>query len=245
MDQASVEASADPAMLPALDEDEFSSQIAALTAVFGDPTRRRIYLYAREGRGVTAADVGQRFDLHPNVARHHLDKLASAGYLVATLDRASAVAGRPSKRYRAAAEAPNVPTPRDDLIVLLLSRALAAMDCDAAEALAESVGEEYGRKLGQQISPGDTQRTLKTALQAVADAFTAHGFEAHAEARGSSLAVVVEHCPFGSTASGHPVICAVDRGMVRGMLDVLHGPRPAPLTVSSRARGDSVCKTIV
>ena len=53
-----------------------------ITSAFGDPTRRRIYLLAHErSDGVTAAEVAEVCDLHPNVARHHLDKLAGAGHL--------------------------------------------------------------------------------------------------------------------------------------------------------------------
>jgi predicted ArsR family transcriptional regulator len=66
-------------------------------------------------------------------------------------------------------------------------------------------------------------RSFRTALHAVADAFSAHGFAAHAEKEGDSLRIVTEHCPFGDAAVEHPVICAVDRGMVKGMLGTLYG----------------------
>ena len=56
---------------------EFASVVTAITSAFGDPTRRDIYLFARSAPdGVTASQVADRFALHPNVARHHLDKLA-------------------------------------------------------------------------------------------------------------------------------------------------------------------------
>jgi DNA-binding transcriptional ArsR family regulator len=81
---------------------EVSSVVTAITSAFGDPTRREIYLFAREhDDGVTAADVARRFDLHPNVARHHLDKLSGGGYLeVGVARHGKAGAGRPSKHYR-------------------------------------------------------------------------------------------------------------------------------------------------
>jgi len=81
-------------------------------------------------------------------------------------------------------------------------------------------------------------------LHAIADALTAHGFEAHAEARGGSLALIKESCPFFDTAKQHPVICAVDRGMVRGMLSGLYGEGLVP-TETSRALGDDACVTVV
>ena len=80
---------------------EFSAAVMAVTSAFGDPTRREIYLFARETDvGVTASEVAERFELHPNVARHHLDKLAAGGYVDVFVERPLRPgAGRPSKRY--------------------------------------------------------------------------------------------------------------------------------------------------
>ncbi len=231
---------------PPLTDAEFSAAVAAVTTAFGDPSRRRIFLLAGEDdRGVTAAEAAERLDLHPNVARHHLDKLAAGGYLEVHVERAeSGAVGRPSKRYRRREKDVSLsfPTRRDDLLVVLLGRALALVPEDQAEAMAEQVGEEYGVRLAQQMSPADAHRSFRAALHAVADALTAHGFAAHTEARGTSLAIVADQCPFGDTAAQHPVICAVDRGIVRGMLAGLYGDT-APATVASRAHGDDACVT--
>ncbi|MGQ0521644.1 MAG: helix-turn-helix transcriptional regulator [Actinomycetota bacterium] len=233
---------------PPLNDAEFSAAVAAVTSAFGDPTRRDIFLFVRDAAeaGVTAAEVAERFELHANVARHHLDKLAAGGYLDVHVDRLeSAGAGRPSKRYRATEKALEFPARRDDLLVTLLGRALALLPEREAAAMAEEVGEEYGRALAHQMSPGDGHhRSFQASLHAVAEALTAHGFAAHAEARGSSLAIVAEQCPFGDTATQHPVICAVDRGIVRGMLAGLYGDT-APATTASRAQGDDACVTAV
>ena len=232
----------------ALSDEEFAADVIAVTAAFGDPTRRQVYLFARERpTGVTASEVGERFGLHPNVARHHLDKLAGGGYLEVSVERSDGGgAGRPSKRYRA--QDPGLrlqlPSRRDDLLVTLLGRALALVPPAEAEAMAEDVGVSYGRQLAAAMAPGEAQRSVRSALHAVADALTAHGFAAHAEKRGSELRIVSDHCPFGVTALEHPVICAVDRGIVRGMLEGLYGDT-APATEASRARGDDRCVTLV
>jgi len=224
--------------------------VAAVTNAFGDPTRRQIYLHARAGgdRGVTAAAVAEEFSLHPNVARHHLDKLAAGGYVDVHVERPEGGGvGRPSKHYRAAAGdvGLQLSDPSTDLIVTLLAKALALLPKAQAEALAEQVGEDYGRQLAASMSPGEHARSRRAAMQAVADAFTAHGFAAHAEARGNgTLAIINEQCPFGAVATEHPVICAVDRGMVRGMLAGLYGDT-MPETESSKAMGDDVCVTVV
>jgi predicted ArsR family transcriptional regulator len=233
---------------------EFASAVTAITSAFGDPTRRDIYLFAREAdRGVTATGVADRFELHPNVARHHLDKLAGGGYLEVDIERSdspgTARAGRPSKRYRITEKTMtlDIPVRHDDVLVTLLGKALAQLPADRAEALAEEVGVEYGRAMARSVASagsGAGARSFRAALHVVADALTAHGFAAHAEKRGNELRIVSEHCPFGDAAIEHPVICAVDRGMVKGMLAALYGDT-SPSTQSSLPMGDDHCVTAV
>ena len=230
----------------------FSATVSAITSAFGDPTRRAIYLYARDHHdGATAAQVAEQFGLHPNVARHHLDKLAAGGYLEVAVERTSgAGAGRPSKHYRAVQEPADlsVPVRTDDLVLELLGKTLAALPQDIAERIAEEVGAEYGRAMAEGMVGADaqtTQRSLRSALQAVADALTAHGFAAHAERRNNQLRIVNTHCPFGDTAIDHPVLCAVDRGLVRGMLGSLYSGEIDTSLESSRPQGDTFCVTRV
>ena len=225
---------------------EFASAVTAITSAFGDPTRREIYLFAHTSdTGVTASEVAEKFDLHANVARHHLDKLAAGGYLEISTERAAGGAGRPSKRYRTAGDEVtlDVPVRHDDVLVELLGRALAELGPERATALAEEVGEEYGRSMAGALG-GQPTRSFRAALHTVADALSAHGFAAHAEKEGNKLRIVTEHCPFGEAAVEHPVICAVDRGMVKGMLGALHGSTDVS-TVQSLAQGDTFCATSI
>ena len=228
---------------------EFASAVTAITGAFGDPTRRDIYLRARDiEHGVTALDTAQAFDLHPNVARHHLDKLASGGYLEVVVQRhEGASAGRPSKSYRLTNPGTplEVPVRQDAVLVSLLGRALALLPPDQAEAMAEEVGAEVGRSMAEAIGEQEVHRSFQSALQVVAEALTAHGFAARAESVGDDrLRIVSEHCPFGDVAIEHPVICAVDRGLVTGMLSALYGEATAEMR-SSLPMGDSVCITDV
>ena len=228
---------------------EFGAAVTAITSAFGDPTRRDIYLHARESSaGVTAAEAAERFDLHPNVARHHLDKLASGGYLEVAVERPEgATAGRPSKHYRVADPGTplELPVRQDTVLIGLLGRALALLPSDQAEAMAEEVGAEVGRSMAESIGAEEVRQSFKSAMHAVADALTAHGFAARAERTGGDqLRIVSEHCPFGGAPIEHPVICAVDRGLVRGMLGALYGDAETDLS-SSLPMGDSVCITEV
>lgn len=233
-----------------LTADEFNAAVAAVTNAFGDPTRREIYLFVRDRGtdGVTASAVAERFALHPNVARHHLEKLTGGGYLVVEVGRregdgTARGAGRPSKRYCAVEldATFSMPLKHDDVLSDLLAAALDALGPDQAAALADDVGYEYGRSLAARMDPNAGQRSVRAAVGAVADALTAHGFAAHTEEKGGELSIVSECCPFGDTAHKYPhVVCALDRGMIRGMLAGLHG-ETSPRFEASRPGGDDHC----
>ncbi len=67
---------------------------------------------------------------------------------------------------------------------------------------------------------------------------------AHTEGRNDTLRIVNNHCPFGNVAIENPVICAVDRGMVKGMLTAIYGDT-SPEISASLPQGDTFCATTV
>ena len=115
--------------------------------------------------------------------------------------------------------------------------------------MADEVGYEYGLALAANMSPlgagadsASSQRSVRAAVATVADALTAHGFAAHTEERGRTLTIVAEHCPFGEAAKKYPhVVCAVDRGMIRGMLAGLYGETHPRHIREQRPAGDDHC----
>jgi predicted ArsR family transcriptional regulator len=224
----------------------FASVVAAVTGAFGDPTRREIFLYVRSHPGASATEVATTFSLHPNVARHHLNRLVAGGYLAVSMIRDGQGVGRPAQRFAPVDDDPmtGLVNKRDDLLVVLLREALELLGPAEAEAMAAKVGEDYGRMLATKMSPEEGQRSVRAAMRTIAIALTAHGFAAHVEDHDGTTAVVAEQCPFGDAASVPPVLCAVDRGMVKGLLAGLcgdGGPTSMPIVLSSRARGDETC----
>jgi predicted ArsR family transcriptional regulator len=249
---------------PALNRTEFASAVTAISSAFGDSTRRDVFLFVHDAdRGATAAEVAERFGLHVNVARHHLDKLAAGGYVEVAAERPrGGGAGRPSKRYRPtqAALTPALPIRHDVVLINLLKRALSLLPRAQAELMAEEVGSEYGRAMARAMGDvGESQRSFRVALHMVADAMTAHGFDARVEesarppvaeggggqsAGRGELRIVAEHCPYGGPEVIHPVLCAVDRGMVKGMMGALYGAGD-PRLEESLVQGDDACVTAV
>lgn len=220
----------------------FSANITSLTHSFGDNTRRKIYFFVRENPGATAAELSSHCHVHANVVRHHLERLAEGGYVTFDNVRKTTV-GRPAKGYRVVDDslALDGSMRRDALLVALLEMALERLGPDASEQMAHDVGVDYGRTLGAAVVPTDSSRSVKTAMASIAGLLTAHGFAARAEEHDSAQSVVSENCPFGTAAQHHPVLCAVDRGLIAGMLEGL-GAERTTVTLTSRARGDEVCR---
>jgi predicted ArsR family transcriptional regulator len=209
-----------------MDTKTLESRISDLTAALGDPTRRAIYIAVRESaEPLTTSSVATLFEIHPNVARHHLDRLADEGYLKVSHKRPEGSvgpgAGRPAKCYEATAKEVSVhfAPRRFEMLVEMLIRILDVVAPGNVAEVAESVGRSYGRELAAEIGVPD-EPGYDGAVQAVATAMTGLGFSVDPDVKGQRL--LTSHCPFGEAATSHPeVICSLDRGIVAGMFGAL------------------------
>ena len=213
-----------------------------MTHSFGDNTRRKIYFYLREHPGSTVTQLAVHCHVHANVVRHHLEKLIEGGYVNFDNVRKTTV-GRPAKGYRVCDTSLVMEGSirRDALLVALLEMALERLGPEAAETLAHDVGVEYGRSIASSSAGADTQPTVKAAMASIAGLLTAHGFAARVEEGQDVQSVVSDNCPFGAAAQTHPVLCAVDRGLIAGMLSGM-GAASTKVTLTSKARGDADCR---
>lgn len=202
--------------------------IGDLTSALGDPTRRAIYIAVREAsEPLTSALVAALFDIHPNVARHHLDKLAADGYLQVSLrrpaGRSGPGAGRPAKCYEPTQKPIDVHFPgrQPHLLVGLLVRLVDRIAPDDIAAIAEAVGRDYGRELAAELGTPD-EDGYGNAVKAVAQTMSGLGFVIDTDATGGVDRLLTSHCPFGEAAFGHAdVVCSLDRGIVSGMFEHL------------------------
>jgi predicted ArsR family transcriptional regulator len=226
---------------------EFERTLGDLAAALGDPTRRGIFITARESAGpITAGRIAEIFAIHPNVARHHLDRLVEDGYLTVSphRDRERTGAGRPAKGYVPTDKEILVsyPARRDDLLAELLVRVVERLDPAHAAAVAEEVGREYGRELAAEIGMPE-EEGFEAALAAVARAMSGVGFGI--EQGGEQRRLLTHHCPFGPAAANHPeVVCRLDQGIVRGLLEAA-GAGAEPVVVDPHPEPDEACVTEV
>lgn len=223
-------------------------RIGDLTSALGDPTRRGIYIAVRESaEPITTARIADLFEIHPNVARHHLDKLTEDGWLVASHRRPGAVAGagRPAKIFTASNREVSVHfTPRRyELLVEMLMRVMERIAPPDLARVAEEVGAEYGAELAKEIGAPD-DAGYSEAVQAVAVAMTGLGFSMDPDIDGQQL--LTSNCPFGEAATDHPdLVCSLDRGIVSGLIGALTTGCEPVLIPHSRPDDDCVTQVPV
>ena len=203
-----------------MDIETLNRRISDLTSSLGDPTRRAIYIAVRESaEPMTASKLANLFDIHPNVARHHLDRLAADGYLRVAPERKTGGpgAGRPARAYEATSKEVTVhfAPRRFEMLTEMLFQVLEEVAPEGVADVAEKVGRAYGERLATEIGAPDDPG-YEDAVQAVASAMTGLGFSVDPDIEGQRL--LTSHCPFGETATDHPeVICSLDRGIVAGL----------------------------
>jgi predicted ArsR family transcriptional regulator len=176
------------------------------------PTRARLFALLGElSRPVGTAELARRLELHPNGVRLHLERLEQEGLVERT--RARAALGRPPDAWtiaphaRPSGEAPHAY--RD--LGRWLARAIGARS--GLRGI-----ENTGRQIGRELAPAGAD--VDTALEST---LTALGFQPEVEQRSDDrLTVCLRNCPYrDAVRENQPAICALHRGMTRGLIDIL------------------------
>jgi len=209
---------------------DFESQIEEITGALGDATRRGIYIMVRESHDpITASQISESFQIHPNVARHHLDKLLGDGFIrLSTSPVETPTAGRPAKRYEVTDKSVSVQysAHKYDRLADLLARVIDELDDGRATAVAHNVGREYGRELGAEIGLPNEEGFEMAAL-AVARSMMGSGLGASTVP--SENRIIAQFCPLCDTGQNQPdVVRQIDAGIVQGLLEAA-AERPVDL----------------
>ena len=188
----------------------------------GDPELRQALLFAR-GRAdaITADDLAAAQDIHRNVARSRLERLAAAGLLEPRFERRTGRsgpgAGRPAKTYAVTPELSAVEFPErryEQLIGLLVD----ALPADARVETLHRVGVSFGSELARAAGLRPA-RTLPTAARNVCAALGRLGYQAAVDEAGADEASLhTPTCPLRPLVVVRNEALEVDRGMWAGLV---------------------------
>ena len=202
--------------------EDFDKTAASVAKSLGDATRRAILIAIREStEPLAVSDVAEMFYIHRTVARHHLNLLASEGFVETSTATEPRAVGRPAKQYQAGTREIHLDYPprNQSLLVELLTHLVETAGPNDQGEVAYRFGQNYGEELAAEL--GDSEGGLDGAIKTVADTMGGIGFGARAEAGVGQL--LTSHCPFGAYALDHPeIVCSFDRGIVAGMMGTIH-----------------------
>lgn len=194
--------------------------------VLADDTRFRLYRYlGLSGRPVSVRELSARLSLHPNTLRPHLRRLEEVGLVAAEIRRGATV-GRPQTLYSVVDREPS----DSDRDYRLLAEILAGLlGGKRSRARAETIATEWGGYLVVQDAPKPGARTpSRRNLAILQEAMANAGFDPRFRRRERGcVEITLRDCPFRELLDDHrELVCAVHRGLLRGMLAALRPPLP-------------------
>jgi predicted ArsR family transcriptional regulator len=176
----------------------------------GDPTRHDIFRYLAEaGHPVDVPELTAHFGFNHNAIRQHLAKLMEAALVV---EQKAPSGGRGRRRilyspHPAADSRWGVLGPYERLS-LLLAEIVRSGDSPL----------EVGRRAARQRSRHLV--VTETEVDELVDQMTRLGFEPTVKQRGKRTQVVLQTCPFATTALADPeTVCALHLGMAEGIAE--------------------------
>jgi predicted ArsR family transcriptional regulator len=180
--------------------------------VLAQPTRARLFAHlASLGRPAGTDELAAQLSLHPSGVRVQLERLRSAGLL--SRERIPQLRGRPRDSWSIASDA--LPGAEPPQAYRQLARWLARSIPAKPGRLREVEGA--GRELGRELLAGSPSRDQ----EAMGRTLTALGFAPRRQrTRNSKLVFKLGNCPYREAVrENQAVVCALHRGMTRGLLD--------------------------
>ncbi|MGY6502045.1 MAG: helix-turn-helix transcriptional regulator [Acidimicrobiales bacterium] len=206
------------------------SSLQVQARALGDPTRHEIFRYVTEADGpVGVAELTAHVGLNHNAVRQHLAKLVDAGLVTERVAPASG-RGRPPLRYSPHPTASGRwggAGPYERLAGWL------------AEIIA--TGEtpiEVGRRAGRTIPrPSPDTGVGADPVAEMTEQMARQGFDPVVRRRGGTVELVLEACPYASTAGADPgTVCSLHLGLAQGIADGIDGIDVEGLTPTDPSR---------
>ena len=202
-------------------------QTLKVTNVLSDPTRYNIYQYIiKERQEVNVAEIAQKFDIHPNVARLHLSKLEDIN-MVKSYSKKTGKGGRPSRVYRLSDEVIELNFPHRDYKLLshIALESFVGLGEPGKTALYQT-GKKYGMKVMEHYSRGPVteELTIEQKIHILEDAGTMLGMYPKFlyDSEKNSIRFRISNCPFKEVATNnHTMVCNMHNAFLKGMFEVL------------------------
>lgn len=199
-------------------------RVLSLLKALADDTRYEILVLIGDSSSpVSAQQVADALQLHPNTVRPHLERLRDAGFLELVVSSDGRV-GRPQHLYQVSPEAPSLGVDPgsyravSEIMHGTLAEMIEKMNVSAESAtdIGRSWGQNLRRNAASDAAVIRRNSSICGAAAELVDDLNRLGFDPIE----SGSDVVFTSCPFRELAEAYPeVVCSAHRGICEGSLD--------------------------
>jgi predicted ArsR family transcriptional regulator len=204
-------------------------QILKITSVLSDPTRFYIYQYITEcHHEVTVQEVADQFNIHSNVARHHLARLEDINMLNSKMVK-TGKSGRPNKFYRISDDIIQLHFPFRDYMLLAKTaiETIVSLGEEGRKALF-LIGKRFGAEMIEQeitkksISVSKLDFNQKLDILKFASVLAGFYPELKGNQEKTTIYFQIHNCPFKEIAQNHKeTVCNMHKEFLKGMVEEL------------------------
>jgi predicted ArsR family transcriptional regulator len=170
-------------------------------------TREEILSYLARNPGSSAREIGRFLDMTPANIRYHLDLLINSGKVQVGEKRSPGGAGRPNLLYTLTSLS---------LGINLEGLLTACLDVIGEVRESDQAIKDIAAKLAKDFDSND-KRTIIRINQAI-DYLNQLNYHAIWEVHPGGPQIELRHCPYGSLAQEHQVICQIDQKLISDLI---------------------------
>lgn len=183
-------------------------------------SRQIIFEFIQIHRVVTAADIGQAFQMTRANARHHLNILLKQGLIEIMGHLPASGKGRPANLYAVSNSSlgNNLPL----LLEALLLNLKNTLTKDNYDIFLHHMTANFLDKIyegGCTNSKSDQNKNLTQRLFKTIQILNQHNFYARWEAHSLAPRIILDHCPYLAIIDNNPEICQVDKYLIEELVE--------------------------
>ncbi|MDM5334491.1 transcriptional regulator [Ureibacillus composti] len=200
-----------------------------VTSTLADKTRYQIYEYMlQQKKYFTVQDIATQFDIHPNVSRLHLTKLAEINLITADYVK-TGKGGRPGRVYKASEEGIVLSFPKRDEGHLLkwtlqIIKDYGSEALEKAKAISYQDGFENVKEtfIKEKITKNSLDFNNKLNILANASSMIGYFPQISETDQGKKIIFTIYNCPFRNQIQEYnEIVCALHEAYLQGQIDAL------------------------
>lgn len=198
-----------------------------IASTLADETRFQIYDFMLQKHSpCNVQEIAERFQIHPNVARLHLTKLAEINLIHAEFIK-TGKGGRPGRAYHVNKEGVELSFPRRDHTMMLdwLMATIVELG-DSAIERGKEVAFTYGQRSITDYYPNVSYLSQQEKIDILQQQAALIGYVANIEGdkQNFSINFTVHSCPFQHFLSKHEaIVCQFHEKFLHGQVNALFG----------------------